>query len=42
MSVSTIQISENSVDLIDLMIQIWKDKYYILFIVSFLIFNFST
>ena len=32
--------SENSVDLIDLMIQIWKDKYYILLIVlSFLAFS---
>ena len=32
--------SENSVDLIDLIIQIWKDKYYTLFIVlSFLAFS---
>ena len=32
--------SENSVDLIDLMIQIWKDKFYICFIVlSFLAFS---
>ena len=32
--------SENSVDLIDLMIQIWKDKYYILLIiVSFVAFS---
>ena len=31
---------ENSVDLIDLTLQIWKDKYYILFIVfSFLAFS---
>ena len=32
--------SENSVDLIDLMLQIWKDKYYILLIVlSFVTFS---
>ena len=32
--------SENSVDLIDLIIQIWKDKYYtLLIVVSFVTFS---